>query len=125
MAGGFKYRGRRAEAGYVVLVVRLHLPDRILGLDPPRAIVFITDPERPGAPIEDVLTNLYALTAAESTVTAQLLTGASVAELAERLCITQHTARTHLKRIFDKMNVRTQSQLMRVLLNGVAGLHGS
>ena len=111
--------GRRP---FVVLVSPLRLPGRALGLDAPKAIAFVTDPERTPEALERTLARLYGLTPAESIVTAQLLAGASVAELAEQLSITEHTARTHMKRIFDKMCVRTQAELMRVLLKGVAGL---
>jgi DNA-binding CsgD family transcriptional regulator/PAS domain-containing protein len=122
-AGGWlqvsRLSGRRP---FAVFVAPLRLPDRTLGLDPPRAIVFITDPERAPEALEQTLGRLYGLTPAESTVTAQLLAGASVAELAEQLEITEYTARTHLKRIFDKVGVHSQAELVRVLLNGVAGL---
>jgi DNA-binding CsgD family transcriptional regulator len=52
----------------------------------------------------------------------QLLAGATVAELAEHLGITIGTARWTLKNVFDKLGVRNQAELMRVLPHGAAGL---
>ncbi len=111
--------GRRP---FVVLVAPLRLPDRTLGLDPPKAIAFITDPERTPEPPAEALARLYGLTTAESNVTTQLLAGASVTEVAERLAITVGTARWTLKNIFDKLGVRSHAELVRVLLSGAAAL---
>jgi DNA-binding CsgD family transcriptional regulator len=69
-----------------------------------------------------VLRRLYRLTPAEAAVTTLLLEGLRTDQLAERLGITLFTARTHVKRILSKVDVRTQAELVRVLLRGPAGL---
>src|SRR6185295_1653964 len=51
---------------------------------------------------EAPLRTAYALTAAESRVCAGLVSGENVHVLSERLGISPQTARTHLKRIYDK-----------------------
>jgi DNA-binding CsgD family transcriptional regulator len=43
--------------------------------------------------------------------------GLSLPEIAERMEITANTARTHLERIYEKVGVRTQPALVRVLLS--------
>lgn len=44
-----------------------------------------------------------------------LATGQSLSQVANELGITLYTARTH-KRIFEKLNVRTQHELVSLLL---------
>jgi len=111
--------GRRA---FMVLVAPLRLERSLLVPNASRAIVFITDPEQTPESLEDALARVYDLTPAESRVTVHLLAGASVTELADQLAITTGTARWTLKRIFEKVGVRSQAELMRVLIRGVAGL---
>ena len=48
--------------------------------------------------------------------------GLSLTQVADRMGITANTARTHLKRVFDKVGVRTQPALVRVLLSAAAPL---
>ena len=88
----------------------------------PAAVVFIGDPERTVDGIGDVLHRLYGLTRAEARVATLLLEGRRTEDLAERLGITVLTARTHVKRILAKVDVRNQTELVRVLLGGPAGL---
>lgn len=56
----------------------------------------------------------YGLTGAETRVLEEVLSGRTVAELAERLGVTTATARTHLSRIFAKTGVQRQSALLRL-----------
>lgn len=53
-----------------------------------------------------------------------LVQGLSVSEISESLEVTSNTVRTHLKRIFDKTDIASQSQLVRLILTGpaVAGM---
>jgi DNA-binding NarL/FixJ family response regulator len=66
----------------------LRTDGRLLGAEAPAAVVFINDPERAPESLQQALARLYGLTPAECKVTEQLLNGASVAEVAERLGIT-------------------------------------
>jgi DNA-binding CsgD family transcriptional regulator len=63
---------------------------------------------------------VYGLSEAQTRVAALIAEGLALTEVAERLSISPHTARTHLQRIFDKTGVRTQPALVRVLLSAVA-----
>jgi len=45
------------------------------------------------------------------------LDGESIDRLADRLCISRNTARTHLRRLFAKTTTARQADLMRVLLS--------
>lgn len=88
------------------------------GLQQPAATVFITDPEHKPEHSTALLTRLYGFTPAEATLAAMLLHGASITEVADQLCVTHHTARTHLKSIFLKTGVKRQAELIRLLLLG-------
>lgn len=70
-----------------------------------------------GLEIEEApLRAAYFLTAAEARICAGLVSGENVHVLSERLGISPQTARTHLKRIYDKTSTTRQSELLRVLM---------
>jgi DNA-binding CsgD family transcriptional regulator len=91
----------------------------------PAAIVFVTDPERGPAGVEDILRRLYALTPSEARVIERLLRGRSLDEIGAELGTSVHTTRTHLKRVFAKTGTGSQSELMRVILRSPAELRTS
>jgi DNA-binding CsgD family transcriptional regulator len=64
------------------------------------------------APAEDALRRAYSLTPSEARFACALADGDSVTEVAARSGITRETARTHLKRIFAKMEVGRQAELV-------------
>jgi len=66
---------------------------------------------------ERALISLYGLTRGEATLAAKLVQGKSIEEAATELYISEHTARTHLKRIFMKTDTHRQPELVvRMLL---------
>jgi DNA-binding CsgD family transcriptional regulator/PAS domain-containing protein len=88
----------------------------------PSVLIFITDPEQRMESMEAVLLRLYSLTPAEARLAAILVQGKSVAMAAAELHVTQNTARTHLKHIFEKTGAKRQSELVQLLLNSPAVL---
>ena len=58
----------------------------------------------------------YQLTAAEARICSALISGDNVYVLSERLGISPQTARTHLKRIYDKTGTTRQAELLRLLM---------
>lgn len=88
----------------------------------PAAVVFLSDPEQKEAAPADVLVRLYSLTRAEAKLAGKLLEGKELTEAAAELGVTMNTARTHLKRVFDKTGMQRQADLVRLLLRGPAGL---
>jgi DNA-binding CsgD family transcriptional regulator/PAS domain-containing protein len=88
----------------------------------PSVLIFITDPEQRMESMEAVLQRLYSLTPAEARLAAILVQGKSIAMAAVELHVTQNTARTHLKHIFEKTGVKRQSELVQLLLNSPAVL---
>lgn len=64
----------------------------------------------------------YGLSPAEAKLAVILAEGESVEDAAEKLGISVHTVRTQLKSIFAKTDVRRQSELVSMLLQGVLAL---
>jgi DNA-binding CsgD family transcriptional regulator len=80
------------------------------------AMVLITDPE-PGANARlEALRERYGLTRAEAAFALEIIKGGGRKATAERLGITDGTARSHLSKIFDKTGVNRQAELVRLLL---------
>ena len=63
---------------------------------------------------------VFGLSPAQQQVAGLVAEGLSLADISDRMGITANTARTHLNRIFDKVGVRTQAALVRMLLTAVA-----
>ncbi len=85
-------------------------------------IVFIADPEeeRPADPA--LLRQFYGLTPSEARLTGALLEGSTLADAADRLEVTRHTARWTLKQVLEKTDTRTQGQLIATALKGLSRL---
>jgi len=66
--------------------------------------------------------DIFDLTEKEAIVVSKLAMGLSVAETAEDLEISQGTLRQHLKRIFMKLGVCRQSELVKLVFSSPAFL---
>jgi DNA-binding CsgD family transcriptional regulator len=74
------------------------------------------------APEQAELPVAWGLSAAESRVAQSVIQGQSNREVADQLSISENTVEWHLRRIFDKVGVRSRSQLMAMnLADGDAG----
>jgi len=74
-------------------------------------VLFIDTQLRPGNLNLDFLRREFALTDRELDVLGQLVMGRSLTAAARHLHMSHETARTHMKRIFTKMDVHSQAQL--------------
>lgn len=81
----------------------------------PTAVVFMDDLSATVRPRHELLKALYGLTPAESRVAFLLLDGKSGEEITVLLGISKNTLKTQVQSIYDKTNVRRQSQLVRLL----------
>lgn len=90
--------------------------ERFAGMGAPAVLVLITDPEREIPVAQNLIQKLYGLTSKEAELAKKLATGMSPEEAAGNLDIAYQTARTHLKRIYSKMGVSRQSELVALLL---------
>ncbi len=77
--------------------------------------LFIKDPMRGLAGLDNVLTPLYRLTGAEVRVALALGSGATVFAAAHRLGVSQNTVKTHAKRVYEKMGVSNHAELAQKL----------
>lgn len=66
-----------------------------------------------------ILCDLFSLTPSEARFAARMAAGASIAEVAELLGLTIETARNYSKRIYGKMDVRGQADLIRLISRGI------
>lgn len=82
----------------------------------PAACIFITDPELRVETNGEILRRLYGLTPAECALASLLAQGDPLQRAADQRHVTIATARSQLKSIFRKLNVASQSQLVRLLL---------
>jgi DNA-binding CsgD family transcriptional regulator len=89
----------------------------------PVAMIVIDDPENRPRPRADALAALWGLTPAEARLTAALVVGERLDAYAAQNSISVQTVKTHLKRVFGKVGVTRQSDLIReVLMNPVLWL---
>jgi len=89
------------------------------GTDDRSALMMLYDQDLGLEVDESVLVKLYGLTRGEAGLAAQLLRGKSIEEAAEKLFISPHTARTHLKRIFMKTDTHRQTELVVRIFSSV------
>lgn len=66
-------------------------------------------------PNSDLMRDLYGFTAGEARLAKLLVQGYSAPEVAELLCISINTVKTHLKSIFEKTGYHKQSQVVAIL----------
>jgi DNA-binding CsgD family transcriptional regulator/PAS domain-containing protein len=69
------------------------------------------------------LYEFYHLTPAEARLAALIVSGYSLHEAASKLHISNNTASTHMKRIYDKTEVHRQVDLVRLMSNGATPPH--
>jgi DNA-binding CsgD family transcriptional regulator len=65
--------------------------------------------------IAPIIVQAYGLTQREQEITQLLSHGASTAEMAERLFLSPHTVRDHLKAVFEKVGVSSRGELVAKL----------
>lgn len=75
--------------------------------------LFIHDPDRGHAAIEDLIARGLGLTAAEAAAVARIWEGDTVTQAAATLGISPNTVKSHLKAVYDKLDVDRQSSLVR------------
>ena len=89
-----------------------------------QVIVLVVEVKR-GEPADPALVrDLLGLTLGEARVAALIATGLTPREVSQRLDIAEGTARTVLKRVFEKAGVSRQSELAALLARAVVGMRG-
>jgi DNA-binding CsgD family transcriptional regulator len=85
-------------------------------------IAFLQGETRFGARRHEQIAELFGLLPSEARLALLISQGASLAEAADKLAITLETARSYSKRIYAKMGVRGQADLVRSILTSVLTL---
>jgi len=88
------------------------------------AVVYMSSLEGGALRHGDALRELYGLTEAESHLVELLCQGCSLEEAAHTRGVTMNTARSQLKQVFAKTHTSRQSELVRLVLSGVASIGG-
>lgn len=83
----------------------------------PVAILLIRDPVIERQARADLLRSKFDLTQTEAIMAIEMLKGDGRSAAAKRCGISVNTARTHLSRIFDKVGVTRQAELVRTLMD--------
>lgn len=92
------------------------------GAEGAAALVFLREIDARTLPTPEALRDLFNLNLSEARLAHALASGLDIKEAAEAQGITLSTARTYLKRLFQKTGANRQAELVRLLLNAVAGL---
>jgi DNA-binding CsgD family transcriptional regulator len=114
---------RRPSGSPSLAVIAIPLSRRSVArsLDPfamsgaPRAMLLIVDPIAGNNVSKQRLRQLFRLTDAEASVVIQIATGDGLPAVSESLGVALTTARTHAYRAFDKMEVKGQAELARLV----------
>jgi DNA-binding CsgD family transcriptional regulator len=91
------------------------LPTLWTGPDP-RWLVFVFDPEQRVTPAAAHISHDLRISPREAEISALLSMGHHLPDIAARLGISEHTARAHLKHIFEKTGAHSQCDLVRRVL---------
>lgn len=73
--------------------------------------VFLSTRDHSRPVMDGLLATLFDLTPAEARIVPYVVRGTGAKEIAKKLCVSEHTVNTHLKRIYDKTGVNKQTQL--------------
>jgi DNA-binding CsgD family transcriptional regulator len=90
-----------------------------LGVMQPVVAALIVDVDSPPQADPLVLKELFSLTPAEARVTALLIGGNSLDEVASELCVSLETIRTHMRRVLAKTATHRQGELISLVLRTV------
>lgn len=114
--GGMVLVSRRERPPLQILVSPIQKPV-VQTSQPIAAVAFISDPQRPQRPAQEVLRAFYGLTTAECRVALLLSDGHAPRKIANMIGVTDNTVRSQIKSIFSKTGVKRQGELIRLLLS--------
>jgi DNA-binding CsgD family transcriptional regulator len=85
-------------------------------------VLFVNDPDRGVQGNGGLLQSFYHLTRAESRLAVLIMNGHTLESSAQRLAVTKETVRKQIQSIFYKTGTHRQSELVRLLSCGIAGI---
>lgn len=90
----------------------------------PSVVIYISDLTKQLTAPEQLVARIFGLTRSEATLATLLANGASLSEAAGIMKLAESSVRTYLKRVFSKVGVSRQAELVRVIVKSVALLAG-
>lgn len=111
-------RKRPVKQAYEMLLVSLD--DQPQERTP--TVIFLCDPKQESLVDPTILQEAHGLTRCEAVVASMLVDGHSIEDIAEELAVEISTARSHLKKVFTKTGTHRQSDLVRLLMQGLSRL---
>lgn len=104
------------------LIFPLGQPPRGMLENHPASVIFMFTTNRDSQHIADVLRTIFKLSPTEAKMASMLVINPQLSEIADALGITYNTARTHMKRIYQKTDTNKLSALIQKIMTGPAGL---
>jgi DNA-binding CsgD family transcriptional regulator len=89
---------------------------------PPCWMVLLFDPDQHIPASTDLIAHDLGISMREAELACLLVNGYDISVASQRLHISIHTARTHLKSIFSKTGIGSQAELVRRIVSGPAGI---
>lgn len=124
--GALRLSRPSCKPALIVLVAPVARNTGFFSEELPSAVLFVTDPTSNLAQApEQALSSLFGLTRAESRICRLLVGGSSLEQAASKLGISMNTARTHVKRVFDKTGAHRQSDLMLLFTSRIPPIRES
>jgi DNA-binding CsgD family transcriptional regulator/PAS domain-containing protein len=116
------FRCGDAGAAQLGILVRAIKRDRARPADTSPAVVVYASNADGGNALERLIATLFDLSPSEANLAALLTQGMTLAEAARESGLTESTVRSYSKRIFAKVGVNRQAELIRLILRSVAML---
>jgi DNA-binding CsgD family transcriptional regulator/PAS domain-containing protein len=110
-------------AGMEMLLLRTTDPLEPAHAQAPRAIIYLRPAGLDRAPSLPRLKLLFGLSRREAMLASLLVRGLTVVEAAGDLGISEQTARTYLRQVFEKTGITRQAELVRKLQSSIATVH--
>jgi DNA-binding CsgD family transcriptional regulator len=77
--------------------------------------VFLSTRDNSRPAMDSLLATLFDLTPAEARIVPDVVRGAGVKEIAKKLCVSNHTVTSHLRRVYEKTGTNKQTQLAALM----------
>lgn len=115
---GLHHENRRHPLA--ILVRRVATSDLTNMIDgtPVYVAIYMSDPDRPSPLSTDIIAKLYGLSPTEAKIAISIVNGMTLDEIAASHSRSLNTIKTQLRAIFQKTQTTSQSELIRLLLNG-------
>ena len=116
--------GSSGKSGLFDVVIRPFVGDHMLQSgEQPAAVVYISDNHSSGLCLDPaLLAAMYGLTPSESRIATQVARGMTLDEAADALHVSINTVKTHLRRLYEKLDANRQPQVVARLNRSIARL---